>query len=572
MAPFPEEVDVFTVPHSRMKRLVEGYSEQLGCTDFSDYTALTSLLRSLHQTFSEFRCHEQIENRFIMKKLKKKLKALSIHDSAVCNCHNDNRLSDILALVRDGYACTDQSERVHYGQKLQHALDEFTEVFLPHMREEEEVFQPMLIQYFGYEELRSLKDLVIREHTKWLEQCSKEKCCIELENIDQKADEETAAGAAAAEAVSFEDLPEELVLQVLSYLNPRDLLRSGAVCRHWYDLSRDPLLWKDFFPVHWARGIWDKPRDLILEPSLTYGGQSERRLDEDADWDESSGNSSEDEGAASSVSEDLRLLQRETAVLNSCIRQLLPRIGQGVRRIVLATSKPLNNKMLRSVLRHCPHVHYLDVSYTQTGDAAFKGLQERGICSALNHLDLSGCAAFTDVGLERLGRCLMQSRDSDARDVCDEGATCRNALVTKPLLCGVRRFCSTCPYRSRCDGVVSFSPAVRHPPPKLCAVEREAGREKGLKFLNLSGCFQVTDDGLLFLADQGLLTALEYLDASGCFRLSGDGLREAVLTAPRLRPENLFYCDYVDGGPYEESANGCQNLQCSIRACCCVGQ
>uniref|UniRef100_A0A2R5LA06 Putativereceptor for ubiquitination targets n=1 Tax=Ornithodoros turicata TaxID=34597 RepID=A0A2R5LA06_9ACAR len=564
MAPFPEEVDVFTVPHSRMKRLVEGYSEKLGCTDFSDYDALTSLLGSLHKTFCEFRCHERIENQFIMKKLKKKLKALSIQDSAVCNCHSDNRLSDILALVRDGYACTDQSERVHYGQKLQHALDEFTEVFLPHMKEEEEVFQPMLIQYFGYEELRSLKELVIREHTKWLEQCFKEKCCSELENVDQKEDEDVAAQVAGT--CSFEDMPEELVLKVLAYLNPHDLLKSGAVCRRWYQLSRDPLLWRDFLPVHWARGAWNKPRDLLLEPPLSeHKGKSR---DEDADWDESSGTSSEDEGESMPVTNDFQLLQRETTVLNACIRHLLPRIGQGVRRIVLATSKPLNNRMLRSILRHCPHVRYLDVSYTQTGDAAFKGLQEHGTCSSLEYLDLSGCPGFTDVGLERLGRCLMQLRDASTHDAHEENSLCRSSLIAKPLLCGVRRFCSTCPYRSRCGGVISFSSGQQ----KTCSTEAASPGQVGLKHLNLSGCFQVTDDGLLFMADQGLLSKLEYLDASGCFRLSGDALREAILCAPRLLPENLFYCDYVDGGPYHESANGCQNLQCSIRACCCVGQ
>ena len=36
----------------------------------------------------EFKCHEQIENQLIMKKLKNKLKQLSIQNAAVCNCHN----------------------------------------------------------------------------------------------------------------------------------------------------------------------------------------------------------------------------------------------------------------------------------------------------------------------------------------------------------------------------------------------------------------------------------------------------------------------------------------------------
>ncbi|GBN40310.1 F-box/LRR-repeat protein 5 [Araneus ventricosus] len=120
----------------------EGIQNQvLTCTDFTDYAALESLLHDLHHTFCEFKSHEQIENKYIMKKLKKRLKLLSIHDAAVCNCHSDNKLSDMLALVEDGYSCTSktEAERINFGLKLRQALQEFTGSFLPHMKEEEEV-------------------------------------------------------------------------------------------------------------------------------------------------------------------------------------------------------------------------------------------------------------------------------------------------------------------------------------------------------------------------------------------------------------------------------------------------
>ncbi|KAF8785248.1 hypothetical protein HNY73_010820 [Argiope bruennichi] len=44
------------------------------------------------------------------------------------------------ALVEYGYSCSSktEAERINFGMKLQHALLEFTDSFLPHMKEEEE--------------------------------------------------------------------------------------------------------------------------------------------------------------------------------------------------------------------------------------------------------------------------------------------------------------------------------------------------------------------------------------------------------------------------------------------------
>ena len=60
---------------------------QCNNTNFSGGDDLESLLSTLIRTFVEFKNHEMIENTLIMKKLKHKLKKLSIRNSAVCNCH-----------------------------------------------------------------------------------------------------------------------------------------------------------------------------------------------------------------------------------------------------------------------------------------------------------------------------------------------------------------------------------------------------------------------------------------------------------------------------------------------------
>ena len=44
-----------------------------------------------------------------------------------------------MQFIKDGYKKTSQMDRGIYGTKLQLALEEFTDGFLPHMQEEEEV-------------------------------------------------------------------------------------------------------------------------------------------------------------------------------------------------------------------------------------------------------------------------------------------------------------------------------------------------------------------------------------------------------------------------------------------------
>lgn len=300
-------------------------------------------------------------------------------------------------------------------------------------------------------------------------------------------------------------------------------------------------------------------------------------------------------------------------MLNCLVKYLLPVVGSGVRKIVLSTSHVLNSRMLRSILKLCPSVHHLDISYTSIGDTSFKGLEEHGACSQLEHVDLSGCSMLTDVGLSRLAQCLLQPqgvlaigcpaslRQDSPKRHCDRyntgsslfsnlsfnsldawdtptGAVSQSASV---VVHGRSRFCDNCPFRSRCSGVVNVLSELDlsdsdetslNQSTKQNVTQEGLTSVGGLRHLNLSGCFNVTDSGLLFLANWDLLSHLEYLDVSGCFQLTGEGLRELMLGTPRLQPTNLFYCDYVDNGPFQDTANGCQNLQCFSRACCQSGE
>lgn len=68
---------------------------------------------------------------------------MAIHNSAVCNCHKEDEFSPLFNLLESGYLFINKSksnsERINFGMQLRKALKQFTNRFVPHMKEEEEV-------------------------------------------------------------------------------------------------------------------------------------------------------------------------------------------------------------------------------------------------------------------------------------------------------------------------------------------------------------------------------------------------------------------------------------------------
>ncbi|CAL4138088.1 unnamed protein product, partial [Meganyctiphanes norvegica] len=156
----------FTSSYENMSKKVPNNSFQMQCVDFHDVGAVICLLAELHAIVDEFKSHESIENLFIMEELRNRLKQRHIYNSAVCNCHNDNRLTEFFRLVCIGKEIPEESvgERLNFGVELQKAFTEFVNNFIPHMEEEEQVFQPLLVEHFEYAELKVLKEVVLEQH------------------------------------------------------------------------------------------------------------------------------------------------------------------------------------------------------------------------------------------------------------------------------------------------------------------------------------------------------------------------------------------------------------------------
>nr|KAF6431216.1 F-box and leucine rich repeat protein 5 [Rousettus aegyptiacus] len=270
MAPFPEEVDVFTGPHWRMKQLVGLYCDKLSKTNFSNNNDFRALLQSLYATFKEFKMHEQIENEYIIGLLQQRSRT-------IYNVHSDNKLSEMLSLFEKGLKnVKNEYEQLNYAKQLKERLEAFTRDFLPHMKEEEEVFQPMLMEYFTYEELKDIKKKVIAQHCSQKDTAellrglnlwnqAEERQKFFKYSVDEKSDKETDV---SEQSTGITHLPPEVMLSIFSYLNPQELCRCSQVSTKWSQLAKTGSLWKHLYPVHWARGDWysGPATDLDTEP------------------------------------------------------------------------------------------------------------------------------------------------------------------------------------------------------------------------------------------------------------------------------------------------------------------
>lgn len=175
--------------------------------------------------------------------------------------------------------------------------------------------QPLLVEYFDYDELKNIKEAVVKEHEQVKERQSFEKaheeepetngivkdlrdidldlCSLAEPLYDKKefvneeeiwidchdghshecamyeshdiAPELSTYGMTFSEASAvslfhtFKDvpvpsLPNEILVEIFQYLTPPDLGRCAQVCSLWNSAVFSPSLWNAVYPVQWARG------------------------------------------------------------------------------------------------------------------------------------------------------------------------------------------------------------------------------------------------------------------------------------------------------------------------------
>lgn len=273
-------------------------------------------------------------------------------------------------------------------------------------------------------------------------------------------------------------------------------------------MAKDKGLWKNMLAAQWARGFWSFKEVEILDRDIADIVQErrvseledapDRLFHEDTDSDDTSG-SDEENGLNS-----LEVATISDRIFSGLIQNLLPKVGTGVRKLIVCGNSTISSQQLRKMIKLCPALEVLDCSYTDISDSAFKGISNEGSLSQLRKLNLTGCVNISNISIERISSCFINKQESN-------------------------------------------------PPPKV-------------SWISVSGCKLLTDKIFGYL--EVFKLCLEELDMSGCSRISGTRMKLFAKRCTLLLPENLSYCDLIEDGPYEDQANGCQNVDCPLRECC----
>jgi len=363
---FPAEIDVYKVPHNRMKQLVSSITKTLPeiqeCLNYESQS-LEDTLETMYTIILELKNHEIIENTVIMKRLRERLLARQIHNHSVCSCHEDSDLLNIIDLLETVYSSSRDTERNFYWQKLQEALYEFLEDFLPHMEEEENTFQPLLNEYFNYDELRQIKDTVITQHQEWKENLSAEKSLKRFKMDSDIQDSQIVVKKRRGESLS-DHLPDEIIIKIFGYFeDPRDSARAGQVCKRWNSVWKSAEFWRSLPLSQWERQLWTWSSVDLFEMI-----QAERKY------------------LVSGENEDNSFYEN--------IAHFLEDIGHNVKQLSVSGSNSIQNLALKHILKRTPNIRELDCSYTNIGRHSFDGSDIR--LPHLLKLDLSGCANVSD--------------------------------------------------------------------------------------------------------------------------------------------------------------------------------
>ncbi|CAB4057109.1 FBXL5 [Lepeophtheirus salmonis] len=354
---------IFSVPHARMKELVDLNLCKL--ENLRDFTSgdVGGILQRIYVSMWELKSHEYIEDTYILNRLKDRLQARRVYNKVVCNCHEDSKLLNVIDLVEKLYYARNIALRQELGARLQLALHDFLEEFIHHMK------------------LENLLNTVLEQHRLWKEKvsaekvpqtCQKKAYCEEVNDFFGKR-------FTSAAVLRFEDLPNEIVIRIFGYLSPYHLISScSRVSRKWNRLCVTPNIWRNLYPVMWARGHYDD--DDINNPIIKNDN----------------GVNKED---------------KEAVFLGKMALYLLPKIGTGVRRLVLSGTRSLSSSTARSFLMKLPDLQHLKLSYCPNiDDDAFKGLRRYAALRQLRTLDLSGCKRLTDRTFERISSCYFPVR------------------------------------------------------------------------------------------------------------------------------------------------------------------
>ncbi|XP_072254159.1 F-box/LRR-repeat protein 5-like [Pyxicephalus adspersus] len=553
MAPFPDEVDVFTGPHWRMKQLVGRYCDKLSKTNFSNNNDFRALLQSLYETFKEFKMHEQIENECIIGLLQQR-------SQTVYNVHSDNKLSEMLVLFEKGL----RNIKVSYVSGI------FLVTVIYKTGSLWKHLYPVLwargIWYNG-----EAMDLDTEPDENWISRRKDESRAYQEWDEDADIDEsEETEDDGYSSSISVAQQEKEFLYGIIHNILPY-VGHSVKTLVLAYSSAASSKIIRQMLEFCPNLEHLDLTQTDISDSAFDgwYFGHCQSLQNVDLS------------GCEKITDKALERLSIALGVLPSYKKSLLKCCQNSKNSKTSWGSRAMSHRMRTSSVQciggQCvlsyggdyttSPVWILDSeSLADIEDAADWKYKHDGPCvldmsSSLNCIN-GGCCIRKPISGLRTSVSWQQQYYSSSysncgHSFCSAGAKLRTiqALPESSALCNTGKRTPQSEVRDSYSG----------------SADTEFSSARVLQFLSLSGCHQITDRGLRALTFGGGLPNLEHLNLSGCLNVTASGLQDLVSACPSLNDEHFYYCDNING-PHADTASGCQNLQCGFRACCRSGE
>lgn len=329
----------------------------------------------------------------------------------------------------------------------------------------------------------------------------------------------------AAGLNSLNDLPEDILIFILSYLSTRELCRASGVCQKWQTLCWDPVLWTNINITNYQDSDINKVlRNILAKLAMDTQGYC---------------------------------ITVHAVKLTGC--ELLSDKGLGfiarfcidLEDLDVSGCCCITSKGLHDILLNCHSLTHLDTSGCTCVNSLSApvangfGMGHHGSFLQLRHLDLSDCVAFDDLGLRVVGlscgllESLYLRRCNRVTDV------------------GIKHVAQHCSHLkelsvSDCYKVRDFS------------LKEIAKNSANLKYLSVAKC-PVTDTGMKYIGKH--CVKLKYLNIRGCEAVSDVGITHIVQNCFKLRSLDAGKCDITDNGMHIIGIHCPQLKKLSVRGC-----
>lgn len=388
-------------------------------------------------------------------------------------------------------------------------------------------------------------------------------------------------GTDAGSVTSFdvENLPDDVLLLVLSWLDIRTRIIIERVCQRWQALAK--RLWKAQYRLSFT-GVFSisqgKPLTIgILRAILSRCGESLRRLDL------ATASHMLDHKAVKAIGircPNLEYLDASGVQLtNTSVLQLANKCPK-LKSVLLKDCCDVREKSLRRLLRRCRRLEHIDLTemYEFTGECFnIDGLR-------LRRLILRGCSGLTSRGISRIAtKCTsltelhlfdcFKIEDHDLRFICQNLKTLKNLGLSRSLFhatsSGIgaignlhllelldlsnNRTVDDASMASISTGCTKlrFLDLTNCERGITDAAMSHLAKCSELKELKVSYVEKITDAGMCDLACHGHLHSVE---ARGCVLLGDAGVLAMVELCQELRLLDLSGCEHVSTSAMEACA------------------